>query len=181
LSADRGIEVGHIFKLGTFLSEKLSAVFLDENGVSRPAVMGCYGIGLGRLLAAVIEHSHDEKGIIWPMALAPYQVHICTLNPDKDGVASCGERLYEELQAAGVEVLYDDRMSSPGVKFNDADLIGVPLRVTVSPRALASASVEVKQRSAKESGLVPVDGATASIATMVRDALAAQNSADAGV
>jgi prolyl-tRNA synthetase len=181
LSADRGIEVGHIFKLGTFLSEKLSAVFLDENGVSRPAVMGCYGIGLGRLLAAVIEHSHDEKGIIWPMALAPYQVHICTLNPDKDGVASCGDRLYEELQAAGVEVLYDDRMASPGVKFNDADLIGVPLRVTVSPRALASASVEVKQRSAKESGLVPVDGATASIATMVRDALAAQNSADAGV
>ena len=181
LRADRGIEVGHIFKLGTSLSDKLSAVFLDENGTSRPAVMGCYGIGLGRLLAAVIEHSHDEKGIIWPMALAPYHVHICTLNPDKDGVSSCGERLYQELKAAGIEVLYDDRMASPGVKFNDADLIGVPLRVTVSPRTLASGSVEVKQRSAKESGLVPADGAAASITAMVRDALAAQDSANPGV
>ncbi len=181
LGADRGIEVGHIFKLGTSLSEKLSAVFLDENGTSRPAVMGCYGIGLGRLLAAVVEHSHDEKGIIWPMALAPYKVHICALNPDKDGVSSCGERLYQELRAEGIEVLYDDRTASPGVKFNDADLIGIPLRLTVSPRTLASGSVEVKQRSEKESGLVPVDEAVASIVAMVRDALAAQDSANPGV
>jgi len=173
LKADRGIEVGHIFKLGTFLSEKLNAVFLDDSGASRPCVMGCYGIGVGRLLAAVVEHWHDEKGIVWPMAVAPYQVHICTLNPDKGNVESVAEQLYEDLRRSGIEVLLDDRQMSPGVKFNDADLLGVPLRVTVSPRALASSSVEVKRRDATESQLIAIEEAAGRLSQMVRQTLAA--------
>jgi len=179
LGADRGIEVGHIFKLGTFLSEKLSALFLDESGKSRPAVMGCYGIGVGRLLAAIVEHWHDEKGILWPMAVAPYQVHLCTLNPDKENVAATGERLYGELQKAGIDVLYDDRAISAGVKFNDADLIGIPVRLTVSPRTLGSNSVETKRRSDRESRLVPVEQVVSEVERTIREELAAQRSAEA--
>jgi prolyl-tRNA synthetase len=173
LRADRGIEVGHIFKLGTFLSTKLSANFLDESGVSRPVVMGCYGIGVGRLLAAIVEYSHDDKGIIWPMAVAPFQVHLCALNPDKDDVAARAEELYADLRAEGLEVLFDDRPASPGVKFNDADLIGVPVRVTVSPRTLGTQSVEVKLRSEDTAGVVPFDRAVEEISGIVRRALSA--------
>ena len=178
LSADRGIEVGHIFKLGTFLSDKLNAVFLDESGSSRPCVMGCYGIGVGRLLAAIVEHWHDDKGIVWPMNVAPYHVHMCTLNPDKGDVESEGERLYQSLRSQDVEVLLDDRPASPGVKFNDADLLGIPFRVTVSPRTLANSSVEVKRRDAREAILIPVDGADDALARMVREELAAQHGAN---
>ena len=177
LQADRGIEVGHIFKLGTFLSTRLAATFLDEHGVARPAVMGCYGIGIGRLLAAIVEYSHDDQGIIWPLAVAPFHVHICTLNPDKQDVGVHGEQLYTGLQAAGLEVLYDDRPASPGVKFNDADLIGVPIRATVSPRTLGTNSVEVKLRGEKESRLVPLAGAVSEIVEMVRQRLSAEDSA----
>lgn len=173
LKADRGIEVGHIFKLGTFLSDKLDAVFLDDAGTSRACVMGCYGIGVGRLLAAIVEHWHDDKGIVWPMAVAPYQVHICTLNPEKGDVEGSAERLYRDLQAQGIAVLLDDRLASPGVKFNDADLIGVPFRVTVSPRTLANAGVELKRRNAKDSMLVPVEEAVATLTRAVRDELSA--------
>ncbi len=179
LNADRGIEVGHIFKLGTFLSEKLSALFLDESGRSKPAVMGCYGIGVGRLLAAVVERWHDDKGILWPMAVAPYHVHLCTLNPDREGVLAAGEQLYESLRTAGIEVLYDDRAASPGVKFNDADLIGIPVRLTVSPRTLGSGSVEVKRRNERESNLVPLERVPSEVSGMVRTALAAQGGAEA--
>jgi prolyl-tRNA synthetase len=174
LVEDRGIEVGHIFKLGTFLSDKLNATFLDENGASQSAVMGCYGIGIGRLLAAVVEYGHDDKGIIWPIQVAPYHVHICTLNPDKDGVEGAGERLYQDLRSNGIDVLLDDRPASPGVKFNDADLIGIPLRITVSPRTLAKGSVEVKERSQTESELVPIENAADVVSGMVRQTLAAQ-------
>ena len=177
LQSARGIEVGHIFKLGTTISDKLNATFLDENGASRPCVMGCYGIGVGRLLAAIVEYGHDEKGIIWPAAVAPYQVHLCTLNPDKGDVEAVADRLYGTLQDEDVEVLYDDRPASPGVKFNDADLLGIPLRVTVSPRALGSGSVEVKRREEKDSVLIPVDDAAAILSRMVRDALASQHGA----
>jgi prolyl-tRNA synthetase len=170
LKADKGIEVGHIFKLGTFLSQKLGAVFLDETGVSRPCMMGCYGIGVGRLLAPIVEHCHDDKGIVWPMAVAPYQVYLCTLNPDKDGVEAEGERLYGQLNDAGMEVLYDDRVASPGVKFNDADLLGIPLRVTVSPRTLANRAVEVKWREARESANLPLDGAVERLKQLVSQA-----------
>ncbi|MFH1651205.1 MAG: proline--tRNA ligase [Chloroflexota bacterium] len=150
----RGIEVGHIFKLGTFFSEKLGALFTDENGDARPIVMGCYGIGVGRLLSAAIEQNHDERGIIWPVPIAPYQVYLCPLYREGTAVAETAEKLYEELEAAGIEVLFDDREDSPGVKFNDADLLGIPFRVTVSPRTLEKNSVEFKKRSDKESRLI---------------------------
>ncbi|GAH49036.1 unnamed protein product, partial [marine sediment metagenome] len=134
LSSTRGIEVGHVFKLGTFLSEKLGANFIDPAGVSHPIVMGCYGIGLGRLLAAAIEQNHDDKGIIWPLPIAPYHIYLCPLYLENPQVETTAENLYAELEAQGLEVLFDDRKESPGVKFNDADLLGIPFRVTISPR-----------------------------------------------
>ncbi|MFC1909573.1 proline--tRNA ligase [Chloroflexota bacterium] len=158
LLAIGGIEVGHVFKLGTFFSEKLGAMFIDGNGVSHPIVMGCYGIGIGRLMAAAIEQSHDDKGIIWPLQIAPYQVYLCPLYREGSPVAEAAENLYTELEAAGLEVLFDDREESPGIKFNDADLLGIPIRVTVSPRTLQNDSVELKMRAEKESELVPLKG-----------------------
>jgi len=157
LSSTRGIEVGHVFKLGTFLSEKLGALFIDAEGVSRPIIMGCYGIGLDRLLAAAIELNHDDKGITWPLPIAPYQIYLCALHTEDPDVAAAAEKLYNDLEAQGLEVLFDDRAESPGVKFNDADLLGMPIRVTVSPRTLEKSSAEIKKRSEKESQLVPLD------------------------
>lgn len=156
LAVHRGIEIGHIFKLGTIYTEKLGATFLDQEGKQRPAVMGCYGIGLDRLLGTIIEASHDERGIIWPPSIAPYAVHLVALSADKPGVRETAERLYQELLDRGVEVLYDDRDESPGVKFADADLLGMPLRVTVSPRTLEKDSVELKRRTESETTLVPL-------------------------
>jgi prolyl-tRNA synthetase len=163
LRRDRGIEMGHIFKLGTIYSEKLGATFLDTQGVARPAVMGSYGIGLERLLAAVVEANHDEKGIIWPASLAPFDAHLLSLSTDRPGVAEAADRLYADLQAAGVDVLYDDREESPGVKFNDADLLGMPLRVTVSPRTLEKSAAELKGRRETEAALCPLERAAAEI------------------
>lgn len=168
LSASSGIEVGHVFKLGTFLSEKLGAFFTDPDGVSRPIVMGCYGIGLGRLLAAVIEQNHDDKGIIWPMSIAPYHIYLCPLFLENPRVASTAEDLYAELASQGLEVLYDDRLESPGVKFNDADLLGIPLRVTISPRTLEKNSVEIKRRSEKKSQLLPLEGIVAKLKELIK-------------
>ena len=156
LESTRGIEVGHVFKLGTFQSEKNGAFFIDANGESHPIVMGCYGIGLGRLMAAAIELNHDEKGIIWPLPIAPYQVYLCSLYREDTDVSEVAEKLYTDLESEGIEILFDDRRESPGVKFNDADLLGIPVRVTVSPRTLEKSSVEVKLRSEKDSGLVPL-------------------------
>ncbi|MFH1775317.1 MAG: proline--tRNA ligase [Chloroflexota bacterium] len=156
LASVRGIEVGHVFKLGTFLSEKLGASFVDADGTPKPIIMGCYGIGVGRLLAAAIEQNHDDKGIIWPAPIAPYQVYLCPLYKEGTGVAEASERLYNELEAAGLEVLFDDRQESPGVKFNDADMLGIPVRVTVSARTLSQDSAEIKRRSEKEAQLVPL-------------------------
>ena len=164
LSSARGIEAGHIFKLGTFISEKMEAFFLDQNGASRPIVMGCYGIGLGRLLAAIVEQSHDDKGIIWPPSVAPYQVYLCPLYLDNTEVAPLAEKVYQELEKEGVEVLFDDRNESPGVKFNDADLLGIPLRLTLSPHTLKSQSIEAKWRTKKVAQLLPLD----SVAVEVR-------------
>ena len=158
LASMRGIEVGHVFKLGTLFSEKQGAFFLDREGEQKPIVMGCYGIGLGRLLAAAIEQNHDDQGIIWPLPLAPYQVYLCAVGIDKAEVATTAEKLYADLEAEGIEVLFDDRLESPGVKFNDADLLGIPLRVVVSPRTLKSQSVEIKWRSEKEGQLLPLEG-----------------------
>jgi prolyl-tRNA synthetase len=151
----RGIEMGQVFKLGTFYAEKMGATFLDAAGEQRPAVMGSYGIGTERLLAAVIEANHDEQGIVWPPSLAPFQVHVVALQPEREDVGGVAEELYGRLASDGVEVLYDDREETAGVKFNDADLLGMPLRVTVSPRALEKGSLEVKRRGEKDSELVP--------------------------
>jgi len=167
-ASTHGIEVGHIFKLGTFLSEKLGASFIDEKGESRPAVMGCYGIGIGRLLAAAIEQNHDDKGIVWPVPIAPYHIYLCPLYREDSKVADVAEKLYEDLETAGLEVLFDDREESPGVKFNDADLLGIPFRVTVSPRTLQNDSVELKKRSEKELALVPLEGIIEKLKELVR-------------
>ncbi|MFC1993833.1 proline--tRNA ligase [Chloroflexota bacterium] len=150
----RGVEVGHIFKLGTIFSQMLGAFYLDGDGIQKPVVMGCYGIGIGRLLAAIVEHSHDEKGVIWPASIAPYQVHICALGTD-DEVTLAAEKLNAELEETGIEVLFDDRPESAGVKFNDADLLGVPIRATVSRRTMKSKSVEIKLRHQESTELVP--------------------------
>jgi len=169
LSSTRGIEVGHIFKLGTFLSEKLGASFIDANGESHPIIMGCYGIGLGRLLATAIEQNHDDKGIIWPLTIAPYHVYLCPLHLENPQVATAAENVYAELEAKGLEVLFDDRKESPGVKFNDADLLGIPIRVTISPRTLEKDSVEIKRRSEKESQLVSLEGIAERLKELIRD------------
>ncbi len=118
--------------------------------------MGCYGMGVSRLMAAAVEQNHDDKGIIWPVPIAPYHVHLCALYREGTKVAEAAEKLYADLQSAGIEVLFDDRQKSPGVKFNDADLIGVPFRVTVSPRTLEKDSVEFKNRSEKNMEIVPL-------------------------
>ena len=171
LSSTHGIEVGHIFKLGIFLTEKLGALFIDQGGVSHPIIMGCYGIGLGRLLAAAIEQNHDDKGIIWPLPIAPYHIYLCPLYLENPQVAATAESLYAELEAQGLEVLFDDRNDSPGVKFNDADLLGIPVRVTISPRTLEKNSIEIKKRSEKEVELVPLEGITARLKELIRDSL----------
>jgi prolyl-tRNA synthetase len=159
----RGVEMGQIFKLGTFYAEKLGATYLDAQGKQRPAVMGSYGIGTERLLAAVVEANHDERGIIWPAEIAPFQVHLVALQPNRQQVREAAEEVYRRLHSDGITVLYDDRDETPGVKFNDADLLGMPLRVTVSPRTVEKASLELKRRTEAESALVPLDSAPAEI------------------
>jgi prolyl-tRNA synthetase len=170
LLSSLGIEVGHVFKLGTFLSEKLGASFLDQNGVSRTIIMGTYGIGLGRLLAAAIEQNNDEKGIIWPLSIAPFHVYLCPLRLENPDVTEAAEKIYQDLTNQNIEVLYDDRDESPGVKFNDADLLGIPMRLTVSPRTLQSQSIELKWRKEKLAELLPLEKITSKIQTLIRKA-----------
>jgi prolyl-tRNA synthetase len=167
LTATRGIEVGHIFKLLTRYSEKFNAVYTDEKGSSHPVVMGCYGLGVSRLMAAAVEQSHDDKGIIWPAPIAPYHVYLCALYREGSPVAEAAAKLYTDLRAAGIEVLFDDREESPGVKFNDADLIGVPFRVTVSARTLEKDSVELKKRAEKQVEMVPLSGIIAKLKALI--------------
>lgn len=151
LRTERGIEMGHVFRLGKTYSEPLDANVLGDDGERRTPVMGCYGIGIDRIISASVEAHHDELGIRWPASIAPYDVYLVGLGLDRDpDVAQEAELLYAELQLAGVEVLFDDRNESPGVKFNDADLIGVPLRATVSSRNHESGVVEVQRRGSKE-------------------------------
>ncbi len=136
LEAARGIEVGHVFKLGTKYSEALGATYLDETGTERPMIMGCYGIGINRTMAAVIEQNHDERGISWPVSIAPYHVDLIVINPADAPQREAAEALYEELWQTGIETVLDDRDERAGVKFNDADLIGFPFRVVVGPEIL---------------------------------------------
>lgn len=160
----RGLEIGHTFKLGTKYSAAMNAEFLTAEGQQAPVVMGCYGIGLDRLLSAVVDSNHDEKGIVWPAEITPYQVYLVGLNLDQPDVAEVAERVYQDLTEHGMEVLYDDRLESPGVKFADADLLGFPLRVTVSPRSLKQNAVEIVPRRTRQATLVPLDAAIATIA-----------------
>jgi prolyl-tRNA synthetase len=164
MRAERGVEVGNIFKLGTRYSEALGASFLDGNGERRPVVMGSYGIGVGRLLACVAEEHRDEDGLVWPLSVAPYHVHLV--------VGEAGEMadgLYEELGSTGLEVLYDDRRESLGAKFKDADLIGIPLRLTLTPRSLQRGGVEIKARADTESHIVPVADVVEAVRSMLAD------------
>ena len=171
LQSSHGIEVGHVFKLGIFYSDKMGASFLDQNGKSHPIIMGTYGIGLGRLLAAAVEQNHDDKGIIWPAAIAPYHVYLCPLRIENPEITETAEKLYQDLTDENVEVLFDDRNESPGIKFNDADLLGIPLRLTISPRTMESQSVEIKWRQEKQTELLPLEGITNTIKKFTQKAM----------
>jgi prolyl-tRNA synthetase len=156
LQIKRGIEVGHIFQLGTKYSESMKAEVLNENGKSTTVTMGCYGIGVSRVVASAIEQNHDDRGIIWPAAMAPFQLAIVPLNMQKsETVADCAEDLYSQLKSAGIEVLLDDRNERPGVKFADMELIGIPHRIVIGDRALAEGNVEYKGRRDDDSQLIP--------------------------
>jgi prolyl-tRNA synthetase len=162
MRASRGVEAGNIFKLGARYTDASGCAYLDRDGTEKPVIMGSYGIGVGRLLACIAEEHHDERGLAWPVTVAPYQLHLVLL---PGGAArEVAEKLCAELEAAGVEVLYDDREERAGVKFMDADLIGIPLRLTVGDRGLAKGGVELKHRLSKEAVLVPL----AEVASRVR-------------
>jgi prolyl-tRNA synthetase len=156
LELEQVIEIGHIFKLGTKYTEALGATVLDPDGQERLIIMGSYGIGVGRAVAAVVEASHDEDGIVWPVGVAPYDVVVTVVKADDEATLAAAEGIYAELLDGGVEVIIDDRAERPGVKFADAELIGFPYRVTVGPRGIASGEVEVMQRLGKETETVPV-------------------------
>ncbi len=163
----RGIEVSQVFKLGTKYSDSMGATFLDENGKTKPFVMGCYGLGVSRTVAAIIEQHSDDDGIAWPMSVAPFEVLIVALKFKSDAVREAAEKLYEELRGLGVDTLLDDRPDSAGVKFKDADLIGIPVRVTIGDRGLDSGLLEVRIRKSGELTDVAVDNAAAEILSIV--------------
>jgi prolyl-tRNA synthetase len=169
LKVRRGIEVGHIFKLGTKYSERIDAAFTDDKKERHLFVMGCYGIGISRTLQALIEHSHDSDGIIWPWTIAPFQVLVCLLDPQDKNAAEIAGRIAAAAEKAGADVLVDDRAERPGVKFKDADLIGIPLRVTVGGRGIKEGVVEMKWRGAPETVKIPLNESEARIEAAVRE------------
>ncbi len=172
LTADRAIEVGNIFKLGTRYSQALGADYLDAEGMSHPIFMGSYGIGSGRVAATVVEQHHDERGIAWPATVAPFDVSLLWIGGAEDTEPrEAANRLYEDLQAAGIEVLYDDRPERAGVKFNDADLIGNPIRVSVSARTLERGEAEIKLRTASEASFVPLPEVVPTVRAMLAQLL----------
>jgi prolyl-tRNA synthetase len=166
LIARKGIEIGHVFKLGTVYSQALDAVYLDDKGERHPMIMGCYGIGIGRILIAAVEALHDDKGIIWPAAIAPYSVVITPIKYDGE-VKAAADKLYDQLRAAGIDVLLDDRDARPGVKFADADLIGIPVRINVGDRGLKEGKVELKPRKSPHPEMAALDA----VIDRVRDLL----------
>jgi len=170
----RGIEVGHVFKLGTKYSEKLGATYLDADGKENTIFMGCYGIGIGRTVAASIEQNHDENGIIFPIPLAPFHCSVVALNPGKEsGVLAEAEEIYFKLEQLGIEVLFDDRDERPGIKFKDNDLIGIPLRIVVGSKGLAEGKVELKNRKTGLMQLLPIEEAISQVKLIVDEALVA--------
>ena len=172
LYSKKGNELGHIFKLGTKYTSSMNVTYLDVDGKLKTPLMGCYGIGVDRTLASIIEEHHDENGIIWTMSTAPYQVAVVPIK--YDGVMKeTSDKLYDELTKAGIEVLLDDRNERPGVKFKDMDLIGIPVRIVVGEKNLPN--VEVKLRSEKDANLIPVETAAEKVIKIVHDAIAELN------
>jgi prolyl-tRNA synthetase len=163
LEVRRGMEMGHVFKLGTLYSDSIGVQYLDEAGERHPCVMGCYGIGVERMLAAIIEANHDDNGIVWPAGVAPYDAHVVVLNGDQEAVVSALDQLESAATAAGLSLLVDDRGDSAGIKFKDADLLGMPARLTLSPRSLERGGVEFRNRKTGETTIVALGEATAAI------------------
>ncbi len=164
----KGIEVGQVFKLGTKYSDKLGAKFLDEEGHENPCLMGCYGIGVNRILASAIELGNDDNGIIWPISIAPFEVIVTSVNQDDENVAKVAENIYQQLLGKGVDVLLDDRVLRGGVKFKDADLIGIPVRVTVGKKSVAEGNIEIKLRSETQSQKVPIEKAADNVIKLIK-------------
>lgn len=167
LAVEKSIEVGHIFKLGTRYTEALGAKVLDENGKTVPIIMGSYGIGIERAMASVVERSHDENGIVWPLAVAPFEVVVTVVKPKETATKEAGDAIYEVLQGNGIDVLLDDRDERPGVKFKDADLLGIPYRITVGPKGIADGKVEITRRKTGKGRDVSVQKAAASVTESV--------------
>ena len=167
-----GIEVGHIFKLGTKYSEAMEATFQDSEGQQQPFIMGCYGIGVSRIVAAAIEQNYDENGIIFPLPLAPFQVILLNLGPNDETLTQAADKLYQELQQAGVEVLYDDRDERPGSKFNDADLLGIPFRLTVGKTFAKEGQIELRERRSGDTESLPLTEIVAAVQARIHNALA---------
>ena len=167
LTIVHGIEVGHVFKLGTKYSQSLDATFLDSEEKKHPLIMGCYGIGVSRLVASIVETCHDENGISWPTAVAPYTVELIPLNVKDEDVMTATNKIYDDLIAAGIDVLMDDREQRPGFKFKDADLIGLPVRVVVGGKGLKEGIAEIKQRSDSEAARIPLADAVAHVKTLI--------------
>jgi prolyl-tRNA synthetase len=159
----QGIEVGHVFKLGTKYSKAMGATFLDDKGAEIPLIMGCYGIGVNRIVAAAVEAGHDENGIVWPLPIAPYDVLLVPLQVQNPAVVEAMQSLEAQFEAAGLDVLVDDREQRPGVKFKDADLIGIPLRVVIGERGLKEGTIEVKWRTDSAAHTVPAESAGSTI------------------
>jgi prolyl-tRNA synthetase len=173
LETYRGIEVGQVFYLGKKYSEAMGATYLDAEGRERPIEMGCYGIGISRLAAAAIEQNHDANGIIWPFSIAPFHVLLLPINYRDQAIQEVADRLYRELQERAIEVLLDDRDERPGVKFKDADLIGIPLRVTVGTKGLEKGCIELRWRRDGKTDNIPVDEASQKLHSIVTQALQA--------
>ena len=173
LQSVRGVEVGNIFKLGTWISEATGCFYLDRNGNSQPIVMGSYGIGTGRLLACIAEEHHDQYGLIWPIAISPFKVHIVVLpskeSTNKNEISETAEKIYHQLDEYQVDSLLDDRQESPGIKFNDADLIGIPIRLTVSERSLKNGGIEFKRRDKPEKVIIPLENIVQSMQDEIKN------------
>ncbi|HSL16738.1 MAG TPA: proline--tRNA ligase [Methylomirabilota bacterium] len=178
LVEERGIEVGHVFKLGTKYSQAMRCNFLDAEGGERPMIMGCYGLGVGRTVAAAVEQNHDDKGIVWPLPLAPYEVVLVLLTSDQEAVVAAAEDLYRQLADAGVDVLFDDRPERPGVKFNDMDLIGFPVRVVVGKRGLDAGEVELSLRRDGERRPTPIGDLVPAVTALLDELRAPLEPAD---
>jgi prolyl-tRNA synthetase len=169
ITVSRGIEVGNIFQLGTKYTESMGMSYLDEKGETKTPIMGCYGIGVGRLAASVCEAHHDEYGPVWPMSIAPWQVHLCCMKSADEEAHAAADKMYDDLQNAGLEVIYDDRKVSAGFMFSDADLLGVPVRVIVSPRNLKENVCEVVTRDKTYSAKVPVEETVDTVKKLVAE------------